>query len=109
MGRALGILRASHRATDESKSLHPQYPFHPHDREEKVRPGSVVKMEIGIWAMGIDYEAAESISMQISGNFPLIAEYRDGSEAPPLEVKNKGMHKIHFGGDYPSHLILPFV
>lgn len=105
----LGILRASHRAIDESKSLHPQYPFHPHDREEKVPPGSVVKMEIGIWAMGIEYEAGESISMQISGNFPLIAEYRDGSEAPPLEVKNKGTHKIHFGGEYPSHLILPFV
>ncbi|KAJ5371093.1 alpha/beta-hydrolase [Penicillium cataractarum] len=105
----LGILRASHRNIDESKSLHPQYPFHPHDREEKITPGTVVKLEIGIWAMGIEYQAGESISVQISGNFPLIAEYRDGSEIPPLEVKNRGRHKIHFGGEYPSHVILPFI
>lgn len=63
---AMGILRASHREIDESRSMHPNYPFHPHEREQKVPPGTVVKLEIGIWALGVDYEAGESISLRVS-------------------------------------------
>ena len=63
---SIGILRASHRAIDESKSLHPQFPFHPHTKKELVPPGTVVKLEIGIWAMGVEFEAGESISMRVS-------------------------------------------
>lgn len=61
----MGILRASQRRIDESKSMHPQFPFHPHDRQEKVPPGTVVKMEIGIWALGVDFDAGESISLWV--------------------------------------------
>ncbi|KAK5718432.1 hypothetical protein LTR15_008159 [Elasticomyces elasticus] len=75
------ILRASHRAFDPKKSIHPQFPFHPHENEEKVKPGEVVKLEIGIWAMGNDFDAGESISVQISGQMPIIAEYSACSEA----------------------------
>ncbi|KAF4992504.1 hypothetical protein FDECE_13693 [Fusarium decemcellulare] len=52
----LGILRASHRAIDEVKSMHPHWPFHPHEKEDKIKPGDVVRLDIGIWAMGIEYE-----------------------------------------------------
>ena len=62
----LGILRASQRAIDSSKSIHPQFPFHPHDKQEKVPPGTIVKLEIGIWALAVDYDAGESISIQVS-------------------------------------------
>lgn len=61
-----GILRASHRAIDTGKSIHPQFPFHPHARQEKVTPGDIVKLEIGIWAMGVDFEAGETISVRVS-------------------------------------------
>lgn len=60
-----GILRASHRAIDTSKSIHPQFPFHPHKSQEKVPPGTIVKLEIGIWAMGVDFDAGESISVRV--------------------------------------------
>lgn len=36
---ATGQLRASRRKIDRSKSIHPQYPFHPHDEDEKITPG----------------------------------------------------------------------
>lgn len=60
-----GVLRASHRAFDPKRSIHPQFPFHPHDKEEKINPGEIVKLEIGIWSMGVDFDAGESISVQV--------------------------------------------
>jgi uncharacterized protein len=63
---SVGILRASQRAIDESKSIHPQFPFHPHEKQEKVTPGTIVRLEIGIWAMGVDFDVGESISIRVS-------------------------------------------
>ncbi|GKZ24300.1 hypothetical protein AbraIFM66951_011176 [Aspergillus brasiliensis] len=104
-----GILRASHRAIDAEKSIHPQFPFHPHTRQEKVRPGEIVRLEIGIWAMGVDFDAGETISVRVSGQYPSIAEYKTWSQPRPEEELNRGKHFIHCGGDYPSSVILPFI
>ncbi|RAK87284.1 X-Pro dipeptidyl-peptidase C-terminal non-catalytic domain-containing protein [Aspergillus costaricaensis CBS 115574] len=104
-----GILRASHRAIDADKSIHPQFPFHPHTRQEKVRPGEIVRLEIGIWAMGVDFDAGETISVRVSGQYPSIAEYKTWSQPRPEEELNGGKHFIHCGGEYPSSVILPFI
>ena len=69
-------MRALHRKIDDSRSLHPQYPFHTHDEVQKVEPGTVVKLEIGLWAMGIEFEEGESLSVQVSGEYPLVDEFR---------------------------------
>ncbi|KAI9689588.1 MAG: hypothetical protein M1822_010240 [Bathelium mastoideum] len=106
---SVGVLRASHRAIDPKKSIHPQFPFHPHEVEEKIPPGEVVRLEIGIWAMGVDFEAGESLSLRVGGQFPSIAEYKSFSAPRPEHEKNKGVHKIHCGPMHPSSLILPFV
>ena len=45
---SLGILPASHRAIDRSRSMHEQFPFYPHDKTELVERGTVVELEIGI-------------------------------------------------------------
>ncbi|KAL4750550.1 hypothetical protein BDW72DRAFT_213324 [Aspergillus terricola var. indicus] len=99
-----GILRASHRAIDESRSMHPNWPLHPHEREEKVPPGTVVRLEIGIWAMGIEYEAGESLQLRIAGHYQGISNFGTSDH-----VQNKGHHWVHVGGEYDSHLLLPFV
>lgn len=104
----LGVLRASHREIDPSMSIHEQYPFHTHANVQKIPPGQVVELEIGLWAMGIDYDEGESLSVQVSGQYPLIPEYKEAKPAP-IEERNKGIHKVHFGGQYPSRVILPFV
>ncbi|KAL5342179.1 Alpha/Beta hydrolase protein [Aspergillus crustosus] len=106
---SMGILRASHRAIDEKKSIHPQFPFHPHTRQEKVTPGEIVKLEIGIWAAGVDFDAGETVSVRVSGQFPSIAEYKTWSKPRPEHELNKGKHFIHTGGEYPSSVILPFI
>lgn len=99
----LGILRASHRKIDPAKSMHECWPYHPHDVEENVQPGTVVRLDIGIWAMGIEYEAGESIRVEISGRSPGISNFGSFEH-----VRNKGRHKVHFGGQYSSHVLLPF-
>jgi uncharacterized protein len=104
----LGVLRASHRHIDAPKSIHPQYPFHPHDQVQKVPLGDVVELEIGLWAMGIDFEAGESLRVQVSGQYPLIPEYEQAKGAP-IEDRNKGRHNIHLGVRTPSRIVLPFV
>lgn len=106
---SLGILRASHRAYDAKRSIHPQFPFHAHEKEEKIKPGEIVRLEIGIWAMGVDFEAGESISVQVGGQLPSIAEFAAWSSPRPEEERNKGTHKIHSGPEHPSSIILPFV
>ncbi|ORY01678.1 Alpha/Beta hydrolase protein [Clohesyomyces aquaticus] len=106
---SVGVLRASHRKFDPERSIHPQFPFHPHDVEEKIPAGEIVKLEIGIWSMGVDFDKGESISVQISGSFPSIAEYTAFSKPRPEHEMNKGTHKIHCGPGTPSRVILPFL
>lgn len=104
-----GILRASHRAIDRSKMTHPQIPWHPHEKEEKIVPGTVVELEVGIWNLAWDCDEGESIRIQISGQSPGFKEMQVKAPRRPEEEKNKGIHKIHFGGQYPSRVILPFI
>ncbi|KAL2831608.1 Alpha/Beta hydrolase protein [Aspergillus pseudoustus] len=99
-----GILRASHRAIDSAKSMHPNWPFYPHEKEEKVPPGTVVRLEIGIWGMGVQYEAGESLQLRVSGHYQGISNFGTHEH-----VRNKGKHWVHVGGKYDSHLVLPFV
>ncbi|KAJ6017998.1 hypothetical protein N7451_001377 [Penicillium sp. IBT 35674x] len=102
---SVGLLRASHREIDESKSIHPQFPFHSHKRQDKISPGTVVKLEIGIWAMGVDFEEGESISLR----YPSISEYKSFSRPRPEHELNRGKHVIHCSEGHPSALILSFV
>lgn len=63
---SIGVLRASQRRIDSSQSMHPQFPFHPHDRQDFIKPGTITRLEIGIWAMGVDFDEKETISVQVS-------------------------------------------
>ncbi|KAJ5930865.1 hypothetical protein N7466_006358 [Penicillium verhagenii] len=106
---SIGILRASHRKIDSGRSIHPQFPFHPHDEVQKVTKGEIVKLEIGIWAMGVDYEEGESIQIDILGQYPGFTEVAAFSKPRPEHEKNKGDHVVHFGSEFPSRVILPFI
>ncbi|KAH8710146.1 Alpha/Beta hydrolase protein [Phaeosphaeriaceae sp. PMI808] len=72
--------------------------------EKKITPGEIVKLEIGIWAMGIDFEAGEWLSVQASSEYPLVKEFGTQEQE---EERNKGIHEVHIGGEYASHIILP--
>lgn len=102
-----GILRASHRAIDPKLSKS-HWPAHDHTREDKVLPpGTVVRMEIGIWAAAIHFEAGEKLLFRVAGHQMTLAEFvplRGG-----FKTGNKGTHAVHYGGQYESYLIIPSV
>ncbi|KAJ1336181.1 hypothetical protein MN608_02929 [Microdochium nivale] len=100
----VGILRASHRAIDVSRSMHPHWPYHPHEKEEKIEPGTIVRLDIGIWATGIEFEAGESVRIVISGRSLAVSNFGTHEHND-----NKGTHQVHLGGEHASHVILPFV
>ncbi|KAI7788580.1 peptidase S15/CocE/NonD [Diaporthe eres] len=82
----------AHRSQQEH---HPNFPFHPHDRQEPVSKGTVVKLEIGIWALGMDFGAGESISLRVGGQYHSIAEYANWSAPRPEHELNRGQHTVY--------------
>ncbi|KAK4057265.1 hypothetical protein OIO90_001762 [Microbotryomycetes sp. JL221] len=109
---SMGILRASHRKFDPSKNVcgHPNWLFHPHDEEEKITPGDIVKLDIGIWAAGVVFYPGESLRVEFMGEGQRNHELRHFTTKWPAEsTLNHGTHNVFFGGEYPSKVILPFV
>jgi hypothetical protein len=99
---AVGMLRASHRQIDSSKLMHQNWPYHPYEQEDKVKPGEIVTLEIGIWATGMVFEAGETLELRISGFYPGIANF--GTNEYSLNV---GQHTVHFGGNLQRHSSRP--
>ena len=100
-----GRLRVSLRALDETAST-PSEPVHTFDRFEKLAPGEVVPVEIGLWPTGMVFHKGERLRLVIAG------KDINGSPTPGIpEVvpDNHGRHIIHAGGKYDSHLLLPVV
>ncbi|KAK5043477.1 hypothetical protein LTR84_011946 [Exophiala bonariae] len=102
-----GVLRISHRAQDPTLST-PVIPFHPHDKEEKVPPGTIVSAEIGFWPMGITFEKGEGLMLRIQGFLDQCNEFAEHIHGKPKNL-NRGEHIVHIGGDHESSLILPVV
>jgi predicted acyl esterase len=102
----IGSLRASYRTLESSLS-NTFWPEHDFIQQEKLKPGEVVKMEIGLWQTGMQFEAGEKLIVKIAGHNMTLAEWPGLRGAMPIE--NKGEHHLHFGGDYSSHIIIPTV
>jgi predicted acyl esterase len=103
-----GVLKASHRHIDESQSMHSQYPFHTHDRVEKLKKGEIVELQIGMRAMGIAYEEGESIGLEVSGQYSLFKDYTEEVKPNPRGYRgNVGTHTIHYGGESRVVLFCP--
>jgi predicted acyl esterase len=63
---ASGILRASRRHYLHSPTSEEYNPYHTHDRDEFVKPGYIVRLDIGIWPMGMAFEEGEGIMLVIA-------------------------------------------
>jgi predicted acyl esterase len=105
-----GRLRASHRAV-EDESGHPKdklallskaYVWHPHNKEEKLEPNQIVKLEISLWAGGMIFEQGESMRLDVLGHEPRIPEFEGLDKL--LKNFNVGKHTVYTGGKYPSSL-----
>jgi predicted acyl esterase len=106
-----GRLRASHRKLDTTRST-PWFPYHPHDKEELLKPGQPVPVDIEIRPMGIRWHKGEKLKLIIAG-YNVLSRFRQGppggTNLPGPATRNKGNHIIHTGGRYDSYLLMPKV
>ena len=106
---ALGWLRASHRELDSQRSTEWQ-PVHTHTREQKLKPGEIVPLDIEIWPSSTHFAAGEKLRLIVQGTD--INRYT--KEKAPVYFRheasiNKGRHTIHAGGQYESYLLVPLI
>lgn len=106
-----GRLRASHRKLDTKRST-PWFPYHPHDKEELLKPGQIVPLDIEIRPIGMKWRVGEQLHLIIAG-YNVLGRFRQGGPggmvlAPPL-THNEGYYIIHTGGRYESYLLMPRV
>ncbi|KAH8693345.1 Alpha/Beta hydrolase protein [Phaeosphaeriaceae sp. PMI808] len=102
----MGVLRASHRKLYERLSTE-SWAVHDHTSEDKISPGTVVKLEIGVWPAGIQFEAGEKLVVKISGHDMRLSEF--GLLRGELVTGNKGRHVLHVGGEYGSYIEVPVI
>ena len=107
-----GRLRASHReqshdptlTEEQSAMLMPAAAWHPHHKEEKVRPGEIVCLDIPLWPSGIIFEPGESIRLEVKGHEVTLPEFPSLDRAP--RNLNKGKHVIHTGPRHQASIVL---
>lgn len=104
---ALGFLRVSHRELDQRNSR-PEQPWHTHLREQPLKAGEVVPVDIEIWPSSTLFRKNEQLTVVVQSSD--IQTYAPGVIATGhTKTRNRGIHIIHAGGQYDSHLLVPVV
>jgi hypothetical protein len=92
-----GWQKASHRALDPALST-PLRPFHSHEREEPLTPGEVYEVEVEIWPTSWRFTRGNRMVLTIANG--------DRSHFYGFKA---GRDSYHFGGRFPSRLLLPVI
>jgi predicted acyl esterase len=98
-----GRLRVSARHLDETLTTD-AVPAHSFDRDEKLKPGEVVDIEIDLFPIGLVFYPGEQLRLVISAHNALGAIMPATRDYIP---QNSGTHIVHTGGDRASYLQLP--
>lgn len=101
-----GWQRASHRELDPRST--PQQPIHTHRIEERLKQGEIVPVEIELWPSSTLFRAGESLQVIVKGT-DIQAYPPETFVAGHTSDRNRGRHRIHTGGRYDSHLLIPVV
>lgn len=99
-------LRVSRRALDPARSTELE-PYLALTGEQKLRPGEIVRAELGFWPTGMMFHKGETLMLYISTGKMIDGEDYHGADRLP--TINKGMHMIHTGGQYDSRLMIPVI
>ena len=99
-----GKMRVSHRELDPKWSTDFQ-PVQAHRKEEKLKPGEIVPVDIEIWPHSRMWHKGEQLELVVAGRY-----IREGwFESLIWQTDNKGNHVIHTGGKYDSFLQIPVI
>lgn len=103
---AWGFLRCSHRELHQSATDF--QPIHAHTKEERMKPGEIIPVEVEMYPHSRFWHKGEYISIQLAGRFIKTEWFHD--VAMNHEVDNgAGKHVVHTGGKYDSYLQIPTV
>lgn len=102
-----GMLLASHRRVDDSRSL-PYRPFHPHTDSEPLEPGQPVQVQIPMLPSATMFRTGEELRLELRGRWffsrnPLIGQFPP-SYAP---LPRTGTCTVHTGTEHRSWLDIP--
>ncbi len=103
---ARGMLKASHRATDPSKSK-PYLPYHTHTSAEPVKPGEVNEYNISLGNVVNIFKAGHRIKLEIDSMLSPRDPEVQIHYHPLLNSARATLHKIYRNEQYQSHLVLP--
>ena len=98
-----GKLRVSHRQVDAERST-PAQPYHTHTKKDLLSPGHIVPVDIQLNPIGMRWHAGEQLRITVAG-YDLVGPMLPG--VPTAANRNKGVHIIHTGARFDSHLLIP--
>jgi predicted acyl esterase len=99
-----GKMRVSHRELDSKLSTDFQ-PVQAHRKEEKMKPGEIVPVDIEILPHCRIWHKGQQLELVVAGRY-----IREGwFERMGWYTNNKGNHVIHTGGKYDSYLQIPVI
>jgi predicted acyl esterase len=98
---AKGWLRLSERNLDPARST-PEQPWLTHASTQKLTAGDIVAAEIEVLPSSTLFEAGSTLQLVVQGH-ELINYPGFGHD----DTVNHGDHRIHAGGPYDSHLLIP--
>lgn len=85
---ASGLLRVSQRALDLERSTESE-PYLLNTHEDKLAPGQIVPVDIGIWPMSMRYRAGEKLKLTVAAHHPLPDMYIGfGAAKVPVPVSS---------------------
>ena len=99
-----GKMRISHRELDPKLSSDFQ-PVQAHRKEEKLKPGEIVPVDIEIWPHSRIWHKGQMLELLVAGRY--IRE--NWFEHLVWQTNNKGNHIIYTGGKYDSYLQIPVI
>jgi len=82
---------------------------HAHDREQKLAEGEIVPVDVDIWPSSTRFEAGETLRLVIMGRDTVKPSVPNAPFALHENTRNRGIHVIHAGGRYDSHLQIPVI
>ena len=100
-----GMLRASHRALDVEKSTEFQ-PIYRHDKEEMLKSGEAVLLDIAIWPYGMVVKEGEELRLTVGG---VNTRQHLRPDDVRSKLRNTGRHVVHTGVNWESYLLLPMI
>ena len=101
---APGKMRVSRRELDARLTTDFQ-PVQAHKREQKLKPGEIVPVDIEIWPHSRIWHKGEQLRVRVSPGYIRL----DWWETFIWDTNNKGKHIIHSGGKYDSYLQVPVI